>query len=420
MSIVERIRALPPTGQLPLAGAAAAVIALLLGGLYFATRPDYDVLFSDLRQADAATIVAELEKDKVPYRLDDGGATILAPADRIDQIRLEIMGADLPLKGTVGFELFNKSDMGVTEFAQRINYQRAIQGELARTIMTIDAIDTARVHLTLPEPSIFRAERKPAKASVTLVTRPGRVLERETVAGIQRLVAASVPDLEPTSVVILDAHGSLAAGVVATAASTPETATSASVHQTRAVEQFYVAALRRALDPLYPGARIAVVAPADQWAAAPEERDAALASWRPGSRDFRLRVEIATPSALSQNQQDDIGLIVAEEIGWSAERGDLLVFPPWSAAGEAVLETAEAVPSSQPTAADTSVVVRPTPRADPYTFAWIAGVLVALGAAVLLLSRRKRAASGALTAAEREAYVRRLRRLLAEDAGHVG
>ncbi|HWW12838.1 MAG TPA: flagellar basal-body MS-ring/collar protein FliF, partial [Brevundimonas sp.] len=219
MTITERLRALPPVGQLSLAGAAALVLAIALIGVYLATRPNYNVLFADLRQADAATIVAELEKDKTPYKLDDGGATILAPADQVDQIRLEIMGADLPLKGTVGFELFNKSDMGLTEFAQRINYQRAIQGELARTIMTIDAIDTARVHLTLPEPSIFRAERKPAKASVSLTTRPGHALEQQTVAGIQRLVAASVPDLDAADVVVLDTHGSLATGVPSSAAS---------------------------------------------------------------------------------------------------------------------------------------------------------------------------------------------------------
>ena len=160
MSFVDRIRALPVVGQIALAGVTALLIVGLLVGGWLLTRPKYEVLFRDLRPADAATIVDQLEKNKTPYRLDDGGATILAPAARIDETRLAIMGADLPLKGTVGFELFNKSDMGLTEFAQRINYQRALQGELSRTLMTIDAVDTARVHLTLPEPSIFRADRK--------------------------------------------------------------------------------------------------------------------------------------------------------------------------------------------------------------------------------------------------------------------
>lgn len=415
MSFVDRIRALPVVGQIALAGVTALLIVGLVVGAWVLTRPKYEVLFRDLRPTDAATIVAQLEKDKTPYRLDDGGATILAPAAHIDETRLAIMGADLPLKGTVGFELFNKSDMGLTEFAQRINYQRALQGELARTIMTIDAVDTARVHLTLPEPSIFRADRKPAKASVTLTTRPGRTLTPETVAGIQRLVGASVPELDVANVVVLNAQGSLVAGAPVEAGTMIDA--SATVQQTRAIEQFYAGALRRALEPLYPGLNVNVLVPVEQWAVEGEgAREMALARWTPNGRDFRLQIEVSARGGLETSQRDDIGQIVQDETGWSAERGDVLLFTDRA--------SDEIVPAPHATVASPSPVpeeslTRLTPKADLAAFGWGAAVLVALVFLVLVFARRQ-VRPGALTEAQREAYVRRLRRLLAEDAGHAG
>jgi flagellar M-ring protein FliF len=414
MSFVDRIRALPVVGQIALAGVTALLIVALLVGAWLVTRPKYEVLFRDLRPADAATIIAQLEKDKTPYRLDDGGATILAPAARIDETRLAIMGADLPLKGTVGFELFNKSDMGLTEFAQRINYQRALQGELARTIMTIDAVDTARVHLTLPEPSIFRADRKPAKASVTVTTRPGRTLTQDTVTGIQRLVGASVPDLEIGNVVVLNAQGALVAGAPVQELTINASAT---VQQTRAIEQFYAGALRRALEPLYPGVHVVVLVPVDQWAADGESaRETALNRWNPNGRDFRLQIEVSAPRGLEEAQRDDIGRIVQDEIGWSAERGDALSFADWTAeAPAAAPPEAVAAPSSP---APEAISPRLTPKADLSIFGWAAAVAIALVALVLILARRGQRPK-ALSNAQREAYVRRLKRLLAEDGGHA-
>ena len=139
MSFVDQFRSSSPSRQALVVAIIVAVLTLALAAAYFfVLRKPYGVLFSGLRQADAATIVADLDKKKTPYRLADGGSTILIPRDVVDSTRLAIAGEDLPLKGTVGFELFNKSDMGLTEFAQRINYQRALQGELARTIMTLD------------------------------------------------------------------------------------------------------------------------------------------------------------------------------------------------------------------------------------------------------------------------------------------
>src|SRR3954454_16858263 len=140
----------PPGRQLAAVAFGAVLLCALLAAFWLLfLRTDYGVLFSRLREPDAATIVAELDKRKIPYRLEQGGTTILVPADRVDNTRLAVMGEDLPLKGQVGFELFNKSDMGLTDFAQKINYQRALQGELARTIMTVESVDSARVHLSI-------------------------------------------------------------------------------------------------------------------------------------------------------------------------------------------------------------------------------------------------------------------------------
>src|SRR5689334_17239302 len=208
MDLVEGFKASGPQRQLLIVLGAVALLGAVLIGLYLSFfRTTYSPLFTNLRTMDAATIVAELDKKKTPYRLRDGGATILVPSAIVDTTRLSVMSEDLPLKGSVGFELFNKSDMGLTEFAQKINYQRALQGELARTIMTMDAVDAARVHLSLPEPTIFRDDRRTPKASVTVVTRGGKQLSVGTIRGIRRLVAAAVPDLDVANVVILDDAG---------------------------------------------------------------------------------------------------------------------------------------------------------------------------------------------------------------------
>ena len=119
-------------------------------------RTDYQVLFADLAPQDASTMVSELEKLKTPYRLSNGGNTILVPADIVHKTRLKLVGKDLPLRGAVGFELFNDSEVGMTEFAQKVNYQRALQGELTRTILAIEDVLSARVHLVLSEQGLFK------------------------------------------------------------------------------------------------------------------------------------------------------------------------------------------------------------------------------------------------------------------------
>ena len=189
----------------------AVVAGVLLAG-YYVFRPSYQVLFSDLRPQDAATIVAELERQKIDHALADGGSTIMVPDSQVHAARLKVMSRELPLKGNVGFELFNNADLGLTEFAQKVNYQRALQGELARTIMSLAEIDSARVHLSLPESGLFRRAGAKPRASVALLTKTSQELPPDTVRGIQRLVAAAVPELEPFEVTIVDPRGAPMAG----------------------------------------------------------------------------------------------------------------------------------------------------------------------------------------------------------------
>ena len=183
------------------------IVAALIYLSFSVLKRDYQVLFSGLDPQDAATIVAELDKMKVPYRLGPDETTILVESSQVHATRLKLMGKGVNLRGGVGFEIFNTTDFGVTEFAQKINYQRALQGELARTIMALDAVKSARVHLVLPDSGLFRrADQKP-KAAVTLALRDNRSLQPEQVVGIQRLVAASVPQIDPTAVTVLDQRG---------------------------------------------------------------------------------------------------------------------------------------------------------------------------------------------------------------------
>ena len=235
-----------PAQQLAIVAGAAAVVAALLIGAYFLLRPSYQPLFTDLRPQDAATIVAELERQKFDYRLTDGGATVLVPAAQVHAARLKVMSQDLPLKGAVGFELFNNADLGLTEFAQKVNFQRALQGELARTIMSLAEIDSARVHLSLPESGLFRRNGAKPRASVALTTKAGQELPPDSVRGIQRLVAAAVPELEAHEVTIINPRGA----PMAAAATGGDVVTDRRLELKIELERYYARKLLQQIEPI--------------------------------------------------------------------------------------------------------------------------------------------------------------------------
>ncbi|HEY0824258.1 MAG TPA: flagellar basal-body MS-ring/collar protein FliF [Ramlibacter sp.] len=198
---------LAPRGRVTLVSAGALATLMLAAAAWWLFRADPAVLFADLRAQDAAVIASELDKLKVPYTVADHGTTLLVERAQVHGVRMKLMGRDLPLHGTVGLELFNSSDFGMTEFAQKVNLQRALQGELTRTILSFPEIRDARVHLALPEQGMFKQSATRPKAAITLNVRTGQALRAEQVNGIQRLVAAAVPGLGAQDVTIVDQQG---------------------------------------------------------------------------------------------------------------------------------------------------------------------------------------------------------------------
>lgn len=191
-----------------LIGGVIAIALLSVLAWQWLYEASYAPLFKDLQPGDAAKIVGEITRAKGKYRLEDEGATILVPEADVHPMRLKLMSSGVPLSGGVGFELFDNADFGMTEFAQRINYQRALQGELTRTIVSLKEVKFARVHLVLPEAGLFRDEGNAPSASVTLFLEENeQPPSDQQIAGIQRLVAASVPKLTPSQVTITNANG---------------------------------------------------------------------------------------------------------------------------------------------------------------------------------------------------------------------
>ena len=192
-----------------MAGVAAALTAFFLYTAGVLTQAPKSILFSGLESRDAAAVTTKLDGMSVPYDVKDGG-TILVPADQVTKLRMALAQDNLPAAG-VGYEIFDKSDaFGATAFVQNINHLRALEGELARSIQTIQGIESARVHLVIPERQIFSREEQSPSASVVLKTR-GQ-MERGQVQAIQHLVAAAVSALNPDRVAIVEDHGTLLAG----------------------------------------------------------------------------------------------------------------------------------------------------------------------------------------------------------------
>ncbi len=173
---------------------------------FYAFQSDYQILYSGLSAEDAGAVTAKLQAQGIPFRLSANGTTILVPAERVHQLRLDLAVEGVPSKGK-GFELFDEMNVGMTPFQQHVTLDRALQAELARTIMQVDPVVQARVHLVRPEPTPFVREQKPATASVVLKLRPGAILSRSAAQGIVALVSRSVERLAPEQVTLVDTQG---------------------------------------------------------------------------------------------------------------------------------------------------------------------------------------------------------------------
>ena len=206
-NLFELIMQWPLKRKLSFAG--VGIVSVVLFGLIIlsARGGDYRLLYNNLDATDAAAVVAWLKENRVPYRLQNEGRSIYLPAAQVYEARLELAGAGIPQGGGIGFELFDKQSFGMTDFAQKVNYQRALQGELARTIANLSLVEGARVHLALPEKRLFREQQQVATASVILKLVPGRSPNEGQVQGIVHLVASSIEGLDPQQVTVIDSTG---------------------------------------------------------------------------------------------------------------------------------------------------------------------------------------------------------------------
>ncbi len=190
-------------------GGAAAIVALMAGVWFWGQKPEYRVLFANYADRDGGAIVAALQQMNVPYQVAEGGGAILVPAAQVHEVRLKLASQGLPKGGGVGFELMENQKLGVSQFLEQVNFQRALEGELARTIQALANVQAARVHLAMPKATVFLREQQKPTASVLLNLHPGRALEAQQVSAIVHLVASSVPELAVSNVTVVDQNGNL-------------------------------------------------------------------------------------------------------------------------------------------------------------------------------------------------------------------
>lgn len=243
----QRLAALDRVQRIKLGAGVFLLLAMLLGAVFYGRQPDYRVLFAGLSDKDGGAIVAQLTQMNVPYKYGEGTGAIMIAADRVHDVRLRLATLGLP-KGTVaGFELMESSRFGITQFQERLNFQRGLEGELTRSIQALSSVQSARVHLALPNQNGFFREQQKPSASVLLGLHPGRILDKTQLAGIVHLVASSVPELAPSAVSVLDDTGKLLS-------SFPDASANATIdaQQLMYVQQLELQYARRIMDILEP------------------------------------------------------------------------------------------------------------------------------------------------------------------------
>ncbi len=447
-----------------LVGGVVAILAAATAFAWFSLHSDFLPLTGGLSKEDTAATVAQLEDIRARYRVDPSTGAVLVPAAEIDTVRAQLAQKGWPLKPAAGFELFDSGDFGMTEFTERINYQRALEGELARTIMELDEVRYARVHLVLPQSSLFKKSGEPPKASVLLVGRHGDVMSAPQIAGIQRMVASAVPELKAENVSVHDHKGvELTSG--AAGALSPE-AVDTAIRAQSDVEDFLSAKAEEILLRVFPDGTATVsvnatltrsqvssvrdeVLPSGQGsgtvshirsdtlpdvvsaalphlardpAAAPHS-DAAAPEFdveyrighlteqsesAPGGIE-RLSVGVVIPDPSAQGLTvDNVRELVAAGIGIDAQRGDrIAVYPVASLTKSVAAGGAHGSPSV--TGPDRAAPGPGPAEPKPY-WALLLGIAALLGAVLVWLGRPRRHQT--LTAAEREEHLNKVRQWL--------
>ena len=236
--------------RITIGSAALAVAALLYGAARWNQESGFRPLYTSLAPEDASAVVQKLREQNIDYRLDDNGATVKVQAEKVAQARLDVATAGLPKTGRIGFELFDQTNLGMSEFAEQVNFRRAIEGELERSINSLAEVERARVHISLPKDSVFLEARQEAKASVILKLRPRATLAPQHAVGISFLVASAVDRLSPDAVTVLDSDGNLLIRPKRASADGGDAGSGAALEYRQQVEKDLVRKVRTTLEPL--------------------------------------------------------------------------------------------------------------------------------------------------------------------------
>jgi len=235
--------------RISIIAAALAVIAGIVGFVHWRHEGDFRPLYTSMAPEDSAGVVQKLRETGVEYRVSENGTAVMVPTEKLAESRLALAAAGLPKTGRIGFELFDKSNFGATEYVEHINYKRALEGELERSVMSLAEVEQARVHLTLPKESVFLDQQQPAKASVMVKLRPGEQISAQNVLAITNLVASAVEGLAPDSVSLVDMDGTLLSRPKRAAGDASEITTE-TLEMRQQLEKNLVAKISETLEPL--------------------------------------------------------------------------------------------------------------------------------------------------------------------------
>ncbi len=245
-SLLGRLRGMDSKSRIALGAGSLVLAAAIAAAVQAGNQPSWRVLYANLGDKDGGQVIAALTQMNVPHRFTEGGAAIMVPEPQVHETRLKLAAQGLPRGGAVGFELMENQKFGTTQFQERLNFQRGLEGELSRSIMALAAVDSARVHLALPQQTAFLREQQKPSASVLVSLRPGRSLDRAQVAGIVHLVASSVPDLQTRAVSVVDQTGVL----LSQPADAPGGLSATQMDQVRQTEQQLAARIVAIVEPL--------------------------------------------------------------------------------------------------------------------------------------------------------------------------
>jgi flagellar M-ring protein FliF len=208
----ETFKRIPPGRRVAILAAAGIIMTVFIVMVFWAKTEEFQLLYSNLSSEDASAIVTKLKEKRVPYKISAGGDSIMVPSRDVYELRLQLAGEGLPQGSGVGFEIFDKTSFGMTEFVQKLNYQRALQGELARTVNQFVEVEQSRVHIVMPEKVLFKEDQKKPTASVILKLKAGKRLKDNQVQGIVHLVASAVEGLDAADITVVDMHGNILSG----------------------------------------------------------------------------------------------------------------------------------------------------------------------------------------------------------------